>query len=78
MYIDSPLHRLCCESPFALCATRLEHELEHEVRFQIEMQTEDIPLLGMNARDAGYAALRKFGGVESIKEEDTANEALPI
>jgi putative ABC transport system permease protein len=47
---------------------RLEHELDDEVRFHLEMQMEDNLEAGMNPAEARYAALRSFGGLESMKE----------
>jgi putative ABC transport system permease protein len=47
---------------------RLERELDEEVRFHLEMQMEDNLAAGMNPAEARYAALRSFGGLESMKE----------
>lgn len=47
---------------------RMERELDEEVRFHLEMQIEDNLKAGMNAPEARYAAMRSFGGQESMKE----------
>ena len=47
---------------------RLERELDEEVRFHLEMQIEDNLKAGRNPAEARYAALRSFGGLESVKE----------
>jgi putative ABC transport system permease protein len=48
--------------------SRLERELDDEVRFHLDMQTEDNLKAGMSPEDARYAALRSFGGLDSMKE----------
>jgi predicted permease len=48
--------------------TRRERELEEEVRFHLEMQIEDNLKIGMSPERARNAALRSFGGIESMKE----------
>ena len=47
---------------------KLEQELEDEIRAHLEMQIEDNLRQGMNPEEARYEALRKFGGVEQVKE----------
>ncbi len=47
----------------------LEEELEEELRFHVEMQTKKNIESGMRPEEARYEALRRFGGVEQIKEE---------
>lgn len=47
---------------------RLDLELDSEVRFHLEMQIEDNVKAGMNPVEARYAALRKFGAIEPMKE----------
>jgi putative ABC transport system permease protein len=51
-----------------LLQRRPERELDDEVRFHLEMQAEDNRRAGMNAAEARYAAMRSFGGVETMKE----------
>ena len=46
----------------------LEQELADEISSHLEMQVEDLQRQGMSADEAHYAALRKFGGVEQVKE----------
>ena len=43
----------------------LEQELADEIQSHLLMQIQDYELQGMNPR---YAALRKFGGVDQVKE----------
>lgn len=47
---------------------RLERELDDEVRFHLEMQMEDNVRAGMSEGEARRAAMRQFGGRESMKE----------
>src|SRR5258708_5785842 len=46
-----------------------ERELDEEVRFHLEKQIEVNIGAGMSPREARYAALRLFGGVEPVKED---------
>jgi hypothetical protein len=46
-----------------------EEQLEDELRFHLEMQAEDNLLIGMTPSEARYDAARRFGGMESVKEE---------
>jgi predicted permease len=47
---------------------KMERDLEDEIRSHLDMQIEDNLRLGMSPEDARYEALRKFGGVEQVKE----------
>ncbi len=47
---------------------RLEQELDEEIRSHLDMQIEDNLRHGMSPNEARYHALRKFGGVEQVKE----------
>ena len=47
----------------------LDQELSEELAFHIEKETEENIATGMNAEEARYAALRKFGRVDQVKEE---------
>jgi len=47
---------------------KLEHEMAEEMQAHLEMQIEDHLRQGMTADEARYLALRKFGGVEQVKE----------
>src|SRR6185369_11103091 len=47
---------------------RLEQELADEIAAHLEMQIEDHVRQGMDPEEARYLALRKFGGVEQVKE----------
>jgi len=55
----------------------LEQELADEIRSHLEMQIEDYQLQGMSYDEARYAALRKFGGVEQVKEKYRERRGLP-
>jgi putative ABC transport system permease protein len=47
---------------------KLEDELSDEIQMHLEMQTEDHVRQGMSPEEARYLALRKFGGVDQVKE----------
>ena len=47
----------------------LNQQLSDEMAFHLEKQIEQNMAKGMTAEEARYAALRKFGGVEQVKEE---------
>ena len=47
----------------------LDKELSEELAFHIEKETEENVAAGMSAEEARLAALRKFGGVDQVKEE---------
>jgi predicted permease len=44
-------------------------EMDKELRFHVDQQIDDNIKAGMTPKDARYAALRTFGGVEQIKEK---------
>jgi putative ABC transport system permease protein len=48
---------------------RVEQDLTEELRFHVDNLIEENVAKGMSREDAGYAALREFGGVEQMKEE---------
>jgi predicted permease len=56
----------------------LEQELTDEIQSHLEMQIEDNQRLGMGTDEARYAALRKFGGVEQVKETYRDRRGLPF
>lgn len=56
----------------------LEQELDEEIRAHLEMQIEDYQRQGMSADAARYAALRKFGGVDQVKETYRDRRGLPF
>src|SRR5215470_19938645 len=58
------IHRLCG----LFLKRKMERELEDEIRSHLDMQIEDNLRLGMSPEEARYEALRKFGGVEQVKE----------
>src|SRR5580700_6247618 len=47
----------------------LDHDLSEELAFHIEQETEENISAGMSAEEARYAAMRKFGGIDQVKEE---------
>src|SRR5258708_4809150 len=47
----------------------LERELEAELRFHLERDEAENLRRGMNLKDAHFAALKSFGGLEQSKEE---------
>lgn len=47
---------------------KLEDELATEIQSHLEMQIEDLVRQGMSREEARYVALRKFGGVDQVKE----------
>src|SRR5215468_3957687 len=58
------IHRLCG----LFLKRKMERDLEDEIRAHLDMQIEDNLRMGMNPEEARYEALRKFGGVEQVKE----------
>jgi predicted permease len=57
---------------------KLDQELEDEIRAHLEMQIEDNLRQGMSPDEARYAALRKFGGVEQVKESYRDRRGLAV
>ncbi|MBO0797402.1 MAG: ABC transporter permease, partial [Blastocatellia bacterium] len=57
---------------------KLERELDEEIRAHLGMQIEENVGRGMNPEEARYAALRKFGGVEQVKESYRERRGLPL
>ena len=55
----------------------LDEDLDEEIRAHLEMQIEDYVRQGMTAEEARYAALRKFGGVDQVKETYRDRRGLP-
>ena len=55
----------------------LEQELSTEIQSHIEMQIEDLVRQGMNPEEARYLALRRFGGVDQVKETYRERRTLP-
>jgi len=56
---------------------KLEEELDEEVRSHLEMLIEENLRKGMTSEEARYAALRRFGGVEQVKEYIGNKEGSP-
>ena len=57
---------------------RLEQDLQDEIRAHLEMQIEDNLRQGMSGKQARQAALRKFGGVDQVKERYRHKRSLPF
>ncbi len=53
----------------------VEREMDEEMRAHLEMLAEENRRKGMSPEEARYAALRRFGPVEAIKEECRQNRA---
>jgi hypothetical protein len=56
---------------------KLEHELTDEIQSHLEMQIADLVKQGMSPEEARYLALRKFGGVDQVKETYRDRRTLP-
>src|ERR1044071_10170498 len=52
--------------------------MEDEITAHIEMQIEDHLRQGMTLEEARYLALRKFGGVEQVKETHREQRSLAL
>jgi predicted permease len=57
---------------------KMERDLEDEIRAHLEMQIDDNLRLGMSPEEARYEALRKFGGVEQVKESYRDRRSLAV
>src|SRR5215217_1724943 len=57
---------------------RLDQEMQDEINAHLEMQIEDHLRQGMTPEEARYRALRKFGGVEQVKETYREGRSLAI
>src|SRR5262245_45499363 len=57
---------------------KMERDLEDEIRAHLDMQIEDNLRLGMSPEEARYEALRKFGGVEQVKESYRDRSSLSV
>jgi len=55
----------------------LDREMSDEMRAHVEIQTDKNVAAGMTPDEARFAALRKFGGVEQIKEQTRDIRGLP-
>jgi len=55
---------------------QLEQEMADEIQAHLEMQIEDHLSQGMTLDEARYLALRKFGGVEQVKETHREGRSL--
>ena len=55
---------------------RLDQEMQDEINAHLEMQIEDHLRQGMSPEEARYLALRKFGGIEQLKETHRDRRSL--
>jgi putative ABC transport system permease protein len=62
------LNRLMTALRALLRRSEVERELDEELRHHIDQQTEQNIRLGMDPKEARYAARKAFGGVEQAKE----------
>ena len=56
---------------------KLERDLADEIQSHLEMQIADYQRQGMSSDEARSAALRRFGGVEQVKETYRDRRSLP-
>ena len=57
--------------------SKLEDEMSAEMQSHLEMQIDDLVRQGMSPEEARYVALRKFGGVDQLKETYRDSRTLP-
>src|SRR5262245_29838848 len=57
---------------------KLEREMDDEIAGHLEMMIADHLHRGMSLEEARYLALRKFGGVEQVKETYRDRRSLAI
>src|SRR5215475_393438 len=68
------IHRLCG----LFLKRKMARDLEDEICSHLDMQIEDNLRQGMSPEEARYQALRKFGGVEQIKESYRDRRSLAV
>lgn len=56
---------------------KLDDDLAEEIQSHLEMQTEDNIRQGMSPKEARHLAMRKFGGVDQMKETYRDRRSLP-
>jgi hypothetical protein len=61
-----------------LLKRKLEQELEEDIRAHLDMQIEENMRQGMSPEEACYQAVRKFGGVEQVKESYRDRRSLAV
>ena len=54
---------------------RLDEEFDHEIESHLALLTEENIRRGMSPEQARYAALRSFGGVTQVKEDNREHRA---
>lgn len=55
---------------------RLDREMDEEMRLHIDLETDRNVANGMPLREARYAAMRSFGGMEQLKERERRERGL--
>src|SRR5215475_5637626 len=68
------IHRLCG----LFTKRKMARDLEDEIRSHLDMQIEDNLRQGMSPEEARYQAMRKFGGVEQVKESYRDRRSLAV
>ena len=72
------IRRLWNRLPGSSMRRRHDDELSAEIESHLRMQTEDNLRSGMSPEMARRAALLKFGGTESVKEQYREQSRLPL
>lgn len=72
------LHNLKWRLRALFTTARMENELDDELRFHLEKETEQNIERGMSADEARYEALRKFGGVDQVKEQSRDTRGIRL
>ena len=57
---------------------RLDDQLDEEIRAHLDMQADELVRQGLAPGEARLAALRRFGGVEQIKEDCRDRRGVPL
>jgi predicted permease len=74
----SRLRIFLCKLRGLFLKRNLEQEMADEIESHLEMQIEDNQRQGMSPEEARYVALRKFGGVDQVKEVYRDRRGLPF
>jgi putative ABC transport system permease protein len=72
------LHNLKWRLRALFTRARMENDLDEEVRFHLEKEIEKNVANGMSPDEARYAALRKFGGVDQVKEQSRDTRGIRV
>jgi predicted permease len=74
----SGLRALAARLRGALRRGALDEQLDEEIRAHLEMQADEYVRQGMTPEDARFAALRRFGGIDQVKEECRDRRGVPL